>query len=150
MKNRKMFLRTIWWVYILLLFVVVVIKFRGSVSALADKICSTEFGTNYNLVPFKTIDTQLEHISEGWAVINVLGNIIPFVPFGFLLPTYFKKAKTFKKVFAVGFLFIVFAEAFQFITRLGSFDVDDIILNMVGIIFGYILLRVLQLVLRKN
>ncbi len=149
MKNRKMLLRTIWWVYILLLLVVVTIKFRGSVSALADKICSTEFGTNYNLVPFKTIGTQLEHISEGWAVINILGNIIPFVPFGFLLPVCFKKTKTFKNVFTVGFFFIILLEAFQFITRLGSFDVDDIILNMIGIIFGYILLRVLQLVLRR-
>lgn len=32
---------------------------------------------------------------------------------------------------------VLFIEIFQYMTRLGSFDIDDIILNMVGVLSGY-------------
>ena len=46
------------------------------------------------------------------------------------------------KVFSVGFLSVILIEVFQFITKLGSFDVDDIMLNSIGIIVGYVLVLV--------
>ena len=84
--KRKLLIKVIWWIYFVLLFGIVIIKFRGSFSELLIKMESTPFGTNYNLIPFKSIGEQLSHFSEGWARFNLLGNIIPFVPFGFLLP----------------------------------------------------------------
>ena len=40
--------------------------------------------------------------------------------------------------YVLGFLgFGVAIEIFQYMTRLGSFDIDDIILNMVGVLSGY-------------
>lgn len=150
MKKCKSLINIIWWIYIALLFLFVIIKFRGSISSLIDKVSFTEFGTNYNLVPLRSVGVQLKHVSEGWALMNLLGNIVPFVPFGFLLPLYYRKAKPFISTFIIGLLFILFVEGFQFITRLGSFDVDDIILNMVGIILGHVMIRIVSLLIDKR
>ena len=32
---------------------------------------------------------------------------------------------------------VLFIEIFQYMTRLGSFDIDDIILNMISVLSGY-------------
>lgn len=138
--KRKLLIKVIWWIYFVLLFGIVIIKFRGSFSELLIKMESTPFGTNYNLIPFKSIGEQLSHFSEGWARFNLLGNIIPFVPFGFLLPVASEKINSFIKILFAGFGFLLFVEVFQFFTRLGSFDVDDIFLNMLGIFIGYLLI----------
>ena len=138
--KRKLLIKVIWWIYFVLLFGIVIIKFRGSFSELLIKMESTPFGTNYNLIPFKSIGEQLSHFSEGWARFNLLGNIIPFVPFGFLLPVVSEKINSFIKILFAGFGFLLFVEVFQFFTRLGSFDVDGIFLNMLGIFIGYLLI----------
>lgn len=142
MKNKRKVMCIIWWIYIVLLFLIVVIKFRGSFGELRERMnyYSMENSINYNLVPFKSIGSQIKHISESWALINLLGNIVPFVPFGFLLPIAYKRINSFVKAFSVGFLSVILIEVFQFITKLGSFDVDDIMLNSIGIIIGYFLI----------
>lgn len=53
-------------------------------------------------------------------------------------------APALKKVLVLGLVFTVFVESFQFFTRLGSFDIDDIILNMIGILIVYLLLAVCE------
>lgn len=55
----------------------------------------------------------------------------------FLLPIAYPRIKAFFKVFLVGMFAVLFIEIFQYMTRLGSFDIDDIILNMVGVLSGY-------------
>ena len=144
MIKQNKIMKSIWWFYVVLLFLLVVVKFRGSVAELIDRVnsYSMDGAINYNLVPFRSIRNQVEHILQGWALINLLGNIVPFIPFGFLLPISYRKIITFYKVFSVGFISIVFIELFQFITKLGSFDVDDIILNAVGVTLGYFMIWV--------
>ncbi len=150
MKKYSLSIKIIWWIYIILLFGVVIIKFRGSFIELSNKIASTSFGMNYNLIPFRSIGEQMAHFSEGWARFNLLGNVIPFIPFGFLLPVVWRKANTFMKVFIFGISFILLIEIFQFLTRLGSFDIDDIILNMAGIIIGYLMIWVVNLIFERR
>ena len=58
-----------------------------------------------------------------WALKNLLGNLLPFIPFGFLLPIAYPRIKAFFKVFLVGMFAVLF--------------IDDIILNMVGVLSGY-------------
>lgn len=128
---------------------VVVFKFRGSFTELGQKIVSTPFGTNYNIVPFRSIGVQISHFSEGWARFNILGNILPFLPFGFLLPIVYPKICTFKQVFISGIIWILFIEIAQFFTRLGRFDVDDVLLNMMGIICGYMFLLFVKKATKK-
>ncbi len=137
--KKKLLMNIIWWIYFALLFGIVIIKFRGSLSELFVKIESTPFGTNYNLIPFNSIGEQLSHFSEGWARFNLMGNVIPFIPFGVLLPMISEKANSFIRVLFIGMGFVLFVEVFQFFTRLGSFDVDDVILNMFGILTGYLI-----------
>lgn len=146
MRKQGKTLKIIWWMYIALLFVVVVVKFKGSFYELSDRVnsYSKQSSINYNLIPFRTMSTQIEYITQWWALKNLLGNIIPFIPFGFLLPVTYKKFSSMIGVFFIGLASILLIEIFQFFTKLGSFDVDDIMLNMIGIVCGYLMFLVIN------
>lgn len=130
--------KLLFWTYLILLFVVVILKFTGSIQDLLHRMQAEPYGKTYNLVPFATLRIQLKHLSEGWARFNLIGNTIPFVPFGFLLPMTYRKKCSLWKVLLLGLMFVLFAEAVQFYTNLGAFDVDDIILNMAATFAGYL------------
>lgn len=66
----------------------------------------------------------------------VLGNIFGFSPFGFLLAILQKKP-SFAKVVLLGFTFSLFIETTQYITRKGVAELDDLILNTLGVAIGY-------------
>ena len=100
---------------------------------------------NVNLVPFKTIQDYWGVVFHGTneayfnhCFINLAGNVLLFVPIGWLLPKIFYKLRNFFRFFAtcLGAIFLV--EIAQLFTLLGSFDVDDIILNLSGMILGFI------------
>lgn len=144
MRKQGKTLKILWWVYIALLFVFVVVKFKGSFYELSDRVntYSMQGSINYNLIPLRSMSAQIERITQWWALKNLLGNIIPFIPFGFLLPVTYKKFSSAISVFVIGLASILVIESFQFFTKLGSFDVDDIILNMTGIVCGYVIFLV--------
>lgn len=104
----------------------------------------------YNLTLFKEIKRFWEmRYSYGWGVtlINLLGNVVCFMPFGFLLPT-ISKSRVIKNIISVTFftmLFSVFIETAQLVTKVGAFDVDDILLNTIGGMAGYILMKLTRL-----
>ena len=152
MRKQDKALKIIWWTYIALLFVFVVVKFKGSFYELTDRIStySMQGSINYNLIPFRSMSTQIKYITQWWALKNLLGNIIPFIPFGFLLPIAYKKFSSTINVFCVGVASILLIELFQFFTKLGSFDVDDIILNMVGIVCGYFMFLLAKFLLKRH
>lgn len=151
MKSKKV-IQIVWWLYICLLFVIVVVKFNGSFEELENRIImfSSEETINFNLIPFRSIGVQLTHINEWWALKNILGNIISFIPFGFLLPIVYNKINSFFKFFASNILFILFVESFQFSTKIGCFDVDDIILNFVGSLCGYLVLLLVKFLFKRH
>jgi len=66
----------------------------------------------------------------------VLGNIGWFVPFGFMLTALLKK-KVFVIVITLGFAFSFTIEMLQFIFRKGVAELDDLILNVLGVVIGY-------------
>ena len=146
MRKQGRILIIIWWLYIVLLFVFVVVKFKGSFYELSDRInsYSKQGSINYNFIPFINMSYQIRMITQWWALKNLLGNIIPFVPFGFLLPITYKKFNSAIKVLSTGLVSILLIEIFQFFTKLGFFDVDDIILNMIGIVCGYLMFLVIN------
>ena len=104
---------------------------------------------NINLTPFYTVKLYWHILQSStnlalWqhAVINLVGNVVMFVPLGIFLPGIFiKKPNFFKVIFAV-FVMIVLVEAIQFISLLGSCDVDDLILNLSGATVGYVIWRI--------
>ena len=69
-------------------------------------------------------------------IINLLGNIIMFIPFGFLgwlNGKYF----SFKKLIVDFLSVLIIVEALQYLTRLGVFDIDDLALNSLGVWIGF-------------
>jgi glycopeptide antibiotics resistance protein len=70
--------------------------------------------------------------------INILGNIVLFIPFGFLGWVFPKLSNM--KTLVIHFLStIIIVESLQYFTRLGVFDIDDIILNTIGVLIGFYL-----------
>ncbi|HPT78633.1 MAG TPA: VanZ family protein [Candidatus Atribacteria bacterium] len=95
----------------------------------------------YNLKPFSTIMLYLSVSGRGintykW-LLNLAGNIGVFVPFGFMLPAVFNK--TFLNLLYIIFSGIFVLELLQLITKRGSFDVDDFLLNIIGFSIGYLI-----------
>jgi glycopeptide antibiotics resistance protein len=74
--------------------------------------------------------------------LNLVGNIIVFIPWGACLPILFEKIKSLIGTLKGTLLFVIAIEVAQLITTLGSFDVDDIILNTLGAIIGYLIYKV--------
>ena len=103
---------------------------------------------NANLQPFHTIGNYLHVILYGnnaslirHCYINITGNIVLFIPFGMMLPRIFPKFRHFGKFLLCCLLTILAVEISQLFTLLGSFDVDDVILNLLGMISGFLLVR---------
>jgi len=94
-----------------------------------------------NLKPFDTIAhyLQFDRINTMTWVVNLIGNIVVFAPFGVLLPIIF--GKRIGKPFFIFFISLFALESIQLLTRRGSFDIDDLILNSFGFLLGYGLFR---------
>jgi glycopeptide antibiotics resistance protein len=134
------------WSYLGFIFVFIVIKFT-SIPDIIERIKLTiiyrsEGVWNVNLIPLRTISSQLEHLTEGWALKNLIGNIFPFVPVGFLIPLSYQGLRRLYRTFFVIFAVIALMETFQLLTGLGAFDIDDIILNLIGGTAGYFIYRI--------
>ena len=89
------------------------------------------------LIPmFSTVGFVKQTILWKTIIINIFGNILIFVPFGFL-GIVFPKLNNFW-ILILDFLFaIIIVESLQYFTRLGVFDIDDVILNTVGVAIGF-------------
>ena len=102
---------------------------------------------NINIIPFDTIAYQFHDIIfdtgyyEILAILNLSANIMMFVPMGVFLPLLWKNLRKFFSCIFMGALIIIVVEIVQLFSLLGSFDVDDIILNLIGIIIGFLLYR---------
>ena len=86
---------------------------------------------HYNLVLFKESKRFWQYREQvGFFAMftNLFGNVLIFVPFGLSLCV----------------------EVFQFITKVGSFDVDDLLLNTIGGICGYILFVICAAIRRRH
>lgn len=92
-----------------------------------------------NLVPFRTIGSYVRRIEKIPFIVisNLLGNILLTLPLALYLPIFLKLFRKWWKTSLVGLIVILFIEVIQFLFGRGSFDVDDIILNMIGIVTGY-------------
>lgn len=97
---------------------------------------------HYNLQPLfeiKRIWRSSHILGMKYVILNFAGNVIAFIPFGYLLPKMLKKKPRLFHTVLFSFEFSLLVELTQLISRTGSFDVDDLILNTFGGLIGYIL-----------
>ena len=82
------------------------------------------------------------------AFVNLAGNIVTFIPLGIFLPIIFKKQRNFILFFISCFLIISSIETAQLLTLRGIMDIDDLILNLIGVIVGYLFYLFLKLFIK--
>ena len=100
----------------------------------------------YNLVPFKEIERFWTYRRELGihSFYNLVGNVFIFMPAGFFIPLLWENKKGFLFTVCVTFQMSLLVEALQLVLRVGSFDVDDLLLNTLGGVLGYILLILVE------
>lgn len=100
---------------------------------------------NVNFTPLYTIGNYWKVVSRHTnetvythCLINLVGNVVMFIPAGWLIPGIWKGHRNFFQFIATTLAAILIIELTQLLTLLGSFDIDDVILNMAGLILGYL------------
>lgn len=115
-----------------------------------DEVYSTY---QYNFKLFRELRRYIAYrnqIGFEYFLINVVGNVVAFMPFGFLVPVMYREQRkevhfhghyfrSFLFVTMLGFLFSLGVETVQLVTKVGCFDVDDLLLNTFGVVLGYII-----------
>ena len=100
-----------------------------------------------NLIRVEPVFSTLKFIQNSidWKYIMmiVFGNIIMFIPFGFS-GWVFPELKDLKTLMFAFISTIVIVEALQYFTRMGIFEVDDIILNTFGVYLGWLMRRYIE------
>jgi len=95
----------------------------------------------YNLTILKEVRRFIKYrevIGLESFIVNIFGNIFAFAPFGFILPILSKDNRKFWHVALLSFEFSLTVELLQLLFKVGIFDVDDIIMNTVGGMIGYL------------
>ena len=72
---------------------------------------------------------------------NLFGNVLIFMPFGFFMPMASRHRSFFSALF-YSFGLSLCVETFQLVTKVGSFDVDDLLLNTIGGVLGYMIFAI--------
>ena len=104
-------------------------------------------GYAYNLAPFKEIlrfITYYETLGMKAVVVNLAGNVIAFMPFGFFMPVVSRRSRGPVRIIFLGFGFSLMLETIQLVFKVGSYDVDDLILNTLGAAIGFFCYRRVQ------
>lgn len=107
-----------------------------------------EIVKSFNLIPFKTVMQYLfgsggPFPERDWTlmgIVNMAGNVLLFFPIGFLLPLVSERFKKIKNVLLFTIPLIIVIELLQYFTGRAA-DIDDFILNTVGTLCGYLLLK---------
>lgn len=109
-------------------------RIRGAVQPLAI-MWQSLWPPRVNVVPLvHLVDWQESTVD---IVLNVGGNVALFAPLGFLLPLCWKECDSFPKVIAAGAVISCAIELLQLLVVSRVTDVDDVLLNLVGIALGY-------------
>ncbi|MBY0214960.1 VanZ family protein [Paenibacillus illinoisensis] len=95
-----------------------------------------------NLTPFQEISRDWNSLSlhRPGTAIHLVGNVMAFIPLGMFIPMLMgNKLLSGANVFLSSLLLSLGYEVTQLLTGMGIFDVDDLMLNTLGGVIGYIL-----------
>ena len=143
--NRE---KLLWWLfgaYCIALFLILFVRKRFDIG----EPYWEQVKMSINLVPFRTICGSvylIVHRTNPYLIpheiISLLGNFALFIPFGFFIPRLFERYRRFVKFILLTFMILLSIEVVQVVTLRGSFDVDDIILNLAGAVIGFFMARI--------
>lgn len=145
MKDRPTEGKHIRWIFFLYLLIVVrLIIFKYPFEELlaiaggwsGEVVAAGLRSANFTL--FKTIRMYVDYSYMLNSFENLVGNVVIFVPFGFLLPMVHRRGRNFFIMLLHALLFVLGIEIFQLFSGFGAFDVDDILLNCMGAVLGYL------------
>ncbi|MGM0854053.1 MAG: VanZ family protein [Bacillota bacterium] len=131
--------------FLFYLFVLMVVSFVGLGFGMNHSRTINYEGVYNNFVPLKTLVGyvfNIDHYNFDTWFYNTFGIVILFMPLGFLLPKVFSNLNTLKNVLYFSLVLSMCIEVFQFLTKLGVLDVDDVILNLVGATLGYLIFKI--------
>lgn len=141
--NKSKRIKIVFFIYIAIVIKVIIFKYPWEdLKAIADtweKGVILEGLDTANFTLFKTIKMYINYSYMLNSFENLAGNIVVFVPFGFLLPYVQKGAAKFPVLLLNAFLFVLGIEVFQLFSAFGAFDVDDILLNCFGASIGWVI-----------
>ena len=149
-KIRDFGLRTLFIIYCILLITILFLnnEYRmNGFQGININTFSREHFETINIIPFSTIIGYIygllfEDVSTSIVIVNLVTNLLLFAPMGFFIPLLFKNRITNIKQFIILIIILsLFVEILQFITYSGSTDIDDIILNTIGAIIIYALMK---------
>lgn len=146
-KRKKKYKAAIWLCF--LLYIILLIYFLF----FSERFGRTAVtGYRYNLTPFSEIRryVRLRGIFGAEVfLLNIVGNIVAFIPFGLCMPFMSDAYKKYRILLLNGFAITACIETIQLIFKVGSFDIDDIILNVAGVTAGYGIYRAVMFIRRK-
>lgn len=137
-QGRQIFLRLVFLIYVGVMLWLLFGQRWGT------KIYAQELARNINLQPLATIklylcllkSTDLYMVRH--AFMNLVGNVVMFIPLGFYQPYLLPKLRGFFRTMLSTTLLVLIVEIVQYISLLGSCDVDDLLLNLIGSAMGYL------------
>jgi len=139
---------TLWAIFLLYIFYLIWLLFFDStynrVGSTVDYSVYIQQKTNFT--PFITIRRYLRNITldrqTHSAILNLLGNLIAFMPVGFFAPLLFWSMRKFWIFIPTLLLVLVGVEGLQLWMRVGSCDIDDVILNLIGALMVYFFMKI--------
>lgn len=147
-KNSKYLKKEIGWhhyligYFFILYFMVTLSEVVGFPSLTEWKYClslnKSIFNPHINLVPFM----------DGLEITSIL-NIILFMPLGFLLPALWEKYRNLWAAFYYGLFFSLIIEIGQLFVRYRATDINDLIMNTIGTICGWVIFHTVKKTFRK-
>lgn len=152
--SGRFWLKLFFAIYILFVIKVIIFKYpMEQLRAIADTwqkdVILEGLGTA-NFMPFRTIKMYIDYAYKLNSVENLAGNVVVFIPLGFLLPLMSDELQKFSDMFLNVFTFVLGIEVFQLFSAFGAFDVDDILLNCVGAVIGYGCYKVTASIMEKR
>ena len=108
------------------------------------------------LTPFTTVNRFWTVLKNGGsrgnvihAFVNLVGNVIMFIPLGIFPSVLCRKLRGFWRCMLFCAAVIILVELTQLLARLGTCDIDDLILNLFGAALGYMMLTVITKISKK-
>lgn len=150
-KDSKKIWKFVFLVYILILIKLIIFKYPWEylmdITRSWEKDVILEGLSTANFTLGKSIRMYIRYFNKfpfwnGFA--NLVGNILVFIPFGFVLPKAYPGCGRWWRVFYCAVGFVMCIELFQLFSAFGAFDVDDILLNVSGAMIGYLLFSILR------